>query len=82
LPTFENSTVDRKPTGNAGKGLYELKPEFYCEYSPYFCHYARTEQVKVSDLQKIILMPICFVDFLACWSSYSIFSQLLAYLKP
>lgn len=41
----------RKPTGVSGKGLYELKPEFYIEYSPYFYHYARTDQVKVNSLR-------------------------------
>lgn len=70
LTMAKNKTaVDRKPTGNSGKGLYELKPEFYSEYTPYFCHYARTEQVKVSDLQKIIVMSVHFCGFLTQRSS-------------
>ena len=37
----------RKPTGAAGKGLYELKPELFVEYNPCFYHYSKTEQAKV-----------------------------------
>lgn len=33
----------KKPTNNGGKGIYELKPEFYDEYNVFFYHYTREE---------------------------------------
>lgn len=36
----------------AGKGKYELKPEFYKCYNPYFYHYAKSDKSKVSEFPK------------------------------
>ena len=42
----------RKPT-DTGKGLYELKQEYYKDYSCFFYHYARADQVKVNFVLRI-----------------------------
>jgi E3 ubiquitin-protein ligase UBR2 len=40
--------ICRKPgTTMGGKGIFDLKEEFYKEYNPYFYHYSRSEQSKV-----------------------------------
>ena len=39
----------RKP-GVTGRGLYELKPEYFKEYNPFFYHYTRIDQSKVCTL--------------------------------
>jgi len=62
--------VFRKPTGASGKGLYELKQECYSQYSPYYYHYTRTEQAKVSCIQLslfFLIFIICVLDFSACF---------------
>jgi len=58
--------VFRKPTGASGKGLYELKQECYSEYSPYYCHYTRTEQAKVGCNRLCLILLI----FLYSYSLY------------
>jgi E3 ubiquitin-protein ligase UBR2 len=46
VATFRNSA----PNSNA-KGVYELKPEYSCQYSPYFYHYSRSEKTKSEEYQ-------------------------------
>ncbi|XP_063428523.1 E3 ubiquitin-protein ligase UBR2-like isoform X1 [Mytilus trossulus] len=44
--------VFKKPsTTMGGKGIFELKPEFYKEYTRFFLHYSRTEQSKSEEAQ-------------------------------
>ncbi|CAH1264235.1 UBR2 [Branchiostoma lanceolatum] len=40
-----------KKPGVTGMGRYELKPEFYKDYNPFFYHYTRADQSKASILQ-------------------------------
>ena len=42
-----NSHYRKPSTTMGGKGIFELKPEFYKEYDRFFLHYSRTEQSKV-----------------------------------
>ncbi|CAL1548723.1 unnamed protein product, partial [Lymnaea stagnalis] len=41
----------KKPQGG-GNGKFELKPEYYKEYSPYFYHYYKAEQAKSEEVQR------------------------------
>ena len=54
----------RKPTSSTGKGMYELKPECYKEYNPFFYHYTRAEQSKV----KLFLSVLAF-SYLLVWGA-------------
>ncbi|XP_050407008.2 E3 ubiquitin-protein ligase UBR2 isoform X1 [Patella vulgata] len=40
-----------KPSGT-GKGKYELKPEYFKNYCPYFYHYTKSEQSKSEEAQR------------------------------
>jgi len=46
------------PKNITGKGIYEVKPSYYKEYTPFFYHYAKTEQAKVSHFQLIKLSSL------------------------
>ncbi len=37
----------KKPSSGLGKGVYELKEEFYDQYNVFFYHYTKEEQSKV-----------------------------------
>ncbi|XP_059148021.1 E3 ubiquitin-protein ligase UBR2-like isoform X2 [Physella acuta] len=41
-----------KSPQNGGNGKFELKPELYKEYSPYFYHYYKAEQAKSEEVQR------------------------------
>ena len=58
--------VFRKPSGASGKGLYELKQEFYSEYSPFYYHYTRTEQAKVICSRFCLILLIILSHVLYC----------------
>ncbi|XP_066279397.1 E3 ubiquitin-protein ligase UBR2-like [Branchiostoma lanceolatum] len=40
-----------KKPGVTGMGRYELKPEFYKDYNPFFYHYTRADQSKAKEAQ-------------------------------
>ena len=42
----------KKPTTLAGKGVYELKPEFYKEFNVFFYHYNKEEQSRSEQSQR------------------------------
>ncbi|XP_039295359.1 E3 ubiquitin-protein ligase UBR2 [Nilaparvata lugens] len=42
----------KKPTVASGKGVYELKPEFYDQYNVFFYHYTREELSKSEEEQR------------------------------
>ncbi|XP_075234618.1 ubr1 ubiquitin ligase [Lycorma delicatula] len=42
----------KKPTQASGKGVYELKPEFYDQYNVFFYHYTREELSKSEEEQR------------------------------
>ncbi|RZF37437.1 hypothetical protein LSTR_LSTR013673 [Laodelphax striatellus] len=42
----------KKPTVASGKGVYELKPEFYEQYNVFFYHYTREELSKSEEEQR------------------------------
>merc|ERR1719381_10622 len=42
----------KKPTAASGKGVYELKDEFYSEYDVFFYHYTREDQSKSEEVQR------------------------------
>jgi E3 ubiquitin-protein ligase UBR2 len=44
--------IFKKPSGSGGKGMYELKPECYSQYNPYFYHYSRADQSKSEEAQR------------------------------
>lgn len=39
----------KKPSGGAGKGMYELKASCLAEYTPYFYHYSKVDQTKSEE---------------------------------
>ncbi|ESO01957.1 hypothetical protein HELRODRAFT_188532 [Helobdella robusta] len=39
----------KKPTGLSGKGLYELKDEYYDRYNPYYYHYYKTNKARADE---------------------------------
>merc|ERR1719334_2099208 len=39
-------------TNHGGKGVYELKPEFYKEYNVFFYHYSKEEQSRSEEVQR------------------------------
>nr|XP_006815804.1 PREDICTED: E3 ubiquitin-protein ligase UBR2-like [Saccoglossus kowalevskii] len=43
--------IFKKP-GATGKGLYELKPEYFEKYDPFFYHYSKAEQSKSEETQR------------------------------
>ncbi|KAJ8313258.1 hypothetical protein KUTeg_009175 [Tegillarca granosa] len=47
VATFKNPTEGSM----GGKGIFELKPEYYKQYNPYFYHYSRAEQSKSEESQ-------------------------------
>ncbi|XP_054260913.1 E3 ubiquitin-protein ligase UBR2 isoform X2 [Macrosteles quadrilineatus] len=44
--------VFKKPTQASGKGVYELKPEYYDQYNVFFYHYTREELSKSEEEQR------------------------------
>jgi len=44
--------VFKKPTQASGKGVYELKPDFYDQYNVFFYHYTREELSKSEEEQR------------------------------
>lgn len=44
--------VFKKPTQASGKGVYELKPEFFDQYNVFFYHYTREELSKSEEEQR------------------------------
>lgn len=42
----------KKPTQSSGKGVYELKSEFYDQYNVYFYHYSREEVSRSEEEQR------------------------------
>ncbi|KAI5739939.1 hypothetical protein M8J77_025327 [Diaphorina citri] len=42
----------KKPTQSSGKGVYELKPEFYDGYNVFFYHYSREEVSRSEEEQR------------------------------
>ncbi|XP_013420461.1 E3 ubiquitin-protein ligase UBR2 isoform X2 [Lingula anatina] len=47
-----HKVADFSKKSDSGKGLYELKPEFYKDYSPFFYHYTKAEQSKSEEEQR------------------------------
>ena len=41
-----------KPTNNTGKGVYQLKEDFYADYDVFFYHYTREDQSKSEEVQR------------------------------
>ncbi|BFZ11988.1 hypothetical protein BsWGS_15028 [Bradybaena similaris] len=41
-----------KKLQSGAQGRFELKPEFYKDYSPYFYHYYKSEQAKSEEMQR------------------------------
>ncbi|XP_078001009.1 E3 ubiquitin-protein ligase UBR2-like [Glandiceps talaboti] len=41
-----------KKPGATGKGLYELKQEYYSHFNPFFYHYSKSEQSKAEEAQR------------------------------
>ncbi|XP_052769327.1 E3 ubiquitin-protein ligase UBR2-like isoform X1 [Mya arenaria] len=50
VATFKKATP-AKVSQSAGKGRYELKPEFYESYNPYFYHYTKGDKSKSEEMQ-------------------------------
>ncbi|XP_022244280.1 E3 ubiquitin-protein ligase UBR2-like isoform X1 [Limulus polyphemus] len=46
-----NEVADLKKTTDTSTGKYELKPEFYSCFNPFFYHYTREEQSKAEEVQ-------------------------------
>ncbi|XP_078593140.1 E3 ubiquitin-protein ligase UBR2-like isoform X3 [Branchiostoma floridae x Branchiostoma japonicum] len=46
-----HSVASFKKPGVTGMGRYELKPEFYKDYNPFFYHYTRADQSKSEEAQ-------------------------------
>ena len=44
----EEVATFKKPAGG-GNGKYELKDQYYQEYSPFFYHYSKSDQSKVKE---------------------------------
>lgn len=49
---IEQLAVFKKPTQSYGKGVYELKPEYFKEYNVFFYHYTREELSKSEEAQR------------------------------
>ncbi|XP_070569458.1 E3 ubiquitin-protein ligase UBR2-like isoform X2 [Ptychodera flava] len=52
LETVITSVATFKKPGATGKGLYELKREFYKDYNPFFYHYSKADQSKAEETQR------------------------------
>lgn len=48
----EEVATFNKPTHGSGKGVYELKPEYYWKYNVFFYHYTREELSKSEESQR------------------------------
>ncbi|KAL3874810.1 hypothetical protein ACJMK2_037773 [Sinanodonta woodiana] len=51
LEDVVNDVAIFKKSSGLGKGRYELKPEYYEHYNPYFYHYTKQERSKSEELQ-------------------------------
>lgn len=49
---IEELAAFKKPSHGSGKGVYELKSEFYKEYNVFFYHYTREELSKSEETQR------------------------------
>ncbi|KAL4237392.1 hypothetical protein ACF0H5_002110 [Mactra antiquata] len=49
VANFKKASMAKGPQG--GKGKYELKPEFYSSYNPYFYHYTKGDKSKSEEAQ-------------------------------
>ncbi|XP_041351534.1 E3 ubiquitin-protein ligase UBR2-like isoform X2 [Gigantopelta aegis] len=47
-----NEVAEFKKPSSTGKGKYDLKPEYYKMYCPYFYHYTKAEQSKSEEAQR------------------------------
>ncbi|XP_005107156.1 E3 ubiquitin-protein ligase UBR2 isoform X1 [Aplysia californica] len=52
LDSVVNEIANFKKPQSGGNGKFELKPEYYKEYSPYFYHYYKAEQSKSEEVQR------------------------------
>lgn len=43
----------KKPTGASGKGVYELKEEFFSQYDAFYYHFTREDQSKAEEAQRL-----------------------------
>lgn len=60
--TFEsvvNRVADFKKANGPGVGKYELKPEFYKCFNPFYYHYTREEQSKAEEVQMKRKKQLC-----------------------
>ncbi|KAI1301491.1 E3 ubiquitin-protein ligase UBR2 [Halotydeus destructor] len=52
IETFIRSVADfKRPGANQAGGKYEVKPEFYKEFNPFFYHYTRQDQSTAEEVQ-------------------------------
>ncbi|EFA01832.1 E3 ubiquitin-protein ligase UBR2 [Tribolium castaneum] len=49
---IDELAVFKKPTQTSGKGVYELKEQYYDEYNVFFYHYTREELSKSEEAQR------------------------------
>ncbi|XP_049790695.1 E3 ubiquitin-protein ligase UBR2 [Schistocerca nitens] len=49
---IDQVAVFKKPAQGTGKGVYELKPEYYDQYDVFFYHYTREELSKSEEAQR------------------------------
>lgn len=49
---IQELAVFKKPTHGSGKGVYELKDEYYDEFNVFFYHYTREELSKAEEAQR------------------------------
>ena len=53
VATFKKpSGTSTDPSAPTGKGVYELKPEFYSEYNVFYYHYTKEEQSRSEESQR------------------------------
>ncbi|XP_055953214.1 E3 ubiquitin-protein ligase UBR2-like [Argiope bruennichi] len=59
LETVVNEVADFKKAHGPGVGKYELKPEFYKCFNPFYYHYTREEQSKAEEVQMKRKKQLC-----------------------
>ena len=60
----------RKPKNLSGKGMYEVKDEFYKDYNPYFYHYSKSEQAKVCIINNNCVYIWCTFSKIIFWNDW------------
>ncbi|CAL1294338.1 unnamed protein product [Larinioides sclopetarius] len=59
VETVVNEVADFKKAHGPGVGKYELKPEFYKCFNPFYYHYTREEQSKAEEVQMKRKKQLC-----------------------